>query len=62
MAVNHFSDSNNGLVAANLNETRSESPSPLIDRNFRGDRNRQEDHEVRRKDITESEEESVDGE
>ena len=47
-AANHSSDSNNGLVAAYLDETRAESPSPDISQNFIVDRNRQEDHEVRR--------------
>ena len=58
VAVNNSPDSNNGLVAANLDETRAECPSLDINQNFRVYRNRQEDHEERRKDSIESEEES----
>ena len=54
MAVNHSSNTNNSLIAANLDEIRAESPSPNISQNFRVDRNGQEDHEVRRKDIIHS--------
>ena len=48
-SVNNFSDSNNGLVSANLDETRAESPSPNISQIVRVDINRHEDHEDRRK-------------
>ena len=47
--VKNFSDSNNGLVSANLDETRAESPSPNISQIVRVDINRHEDHEDRRK-------------
>ena len=57
MAVNHSSDSHTGMVAANLDETRAEFPSPDIRQNFWVEINRQEDHDVRRKDISESKEE-----
>ena len=54
VAVNRSSNTNNSLIAANLHEIRAESPSPNISQNFRVDRNGQEDHEVRRKDIIQS--------